>query len=388
MSQKLAEPWRLIIPGVDHVFDRNNVPPIADTAALIQDWANELQGTEQPEIIPYKLVHGNAKWAILSLLQKAIRRSEPEWARVALSVCFNSGLASTAWRRLCIIGMEDCGLGCMPATMIALAMVNKKLVIAPELEFDLAMAVALMMVHNTKDRTLCDIACVLEYKQPRLQAISEPLADLGPDDWAKIMQEEQSSIMLRVLAHQKLAKKKAASDLLWQAYRDMKLPASVLYCCLGHQEMAKDPMWTGLPIAWELATRGNISEDKMAIQPSAEVVDLPGCVFDMFVSDGKRAMSYFKKSYAPIGDFLKAHPEATADALSYAVFEAEGGCLERSLAYPDRDHIAVETLEDGFGSVGLTIEAAAELVELVSNGLVELDKVRQKVITSPIIEKV
>jgi hypothetical protein len=106
----------------------------------------------------------------------------------------------------------------------------------------------------------------------------------------------------------------------------------------------------------------------------------------MFVSDGKRAMSYAKKAF--FGDFFKEHPEAKGDALAYAVFEAEGGCLERSLAYPARDHIAGETLEDGFASVGLDIEAACELVEMVSARLEDLDKVRQKLITSPIMEKI
>ena len=101
------------------------------------------------------------RWLATSLLQKSIRRDEPEYAWQATSYLLENH-PSYFWRRLPIIAMEDIGIGDLDLTMMAI-LAGSNSTVRVELGGCLLVATFLieLMCKATKDRSTDDLFDIL-----------------------------------------------------------------------------------------------------------------------------------------------------------------------------------------------------------------------------------
>lgn len=378
----LVKPWEDALPGVVDLYHGKG-----NAAQVLNEWVDMLAGSETLEVMPLQLIYEPAKWAIMSMLQKSIRRSREDWAQIAVSAMANSNMMGTVWSRLGVICLEDLGLGGIPALATVCAIQSGNVKIPEGLEVDVAMSVVKMMIHAVKDRSACDVASITMGQGERMLTLREELAGKLPVELACVMADRDQPIIARVLAHKSLVGKMKQEPYglqLQAAYDAMGTPNIVRYCVTGYKSQHKDLMWAGLPVLWDVAVQSEVGVDTHDVSDYTDVLGIPSCCYDMFTSDGKRAMAYFRKACEPVLEFFGDKTE-WQDQMGYAVFAAEGGNLDRSVSYEQRDHVAYEALTEEFLSVDLTMDRAAEISHLVAENLDGLNKARKRVIEkSPI----
>lgn len=372
---------------VDTAFDPAFSLGQKDMLALIESWVGQLSSEDGLDPVPMRLAKEPAKWAVMSFLQKGIRRGEPSWVYEAVSILHNSGLSDTAWRRLAVIGMEDLGLAALPVLAVCVAVVTKQVEVPEGLGWDLLYQVSKAMAESHQDRSLCDITGIGLARSDRYREATKDLKGMDATDWREVVIDRQEAVCRRVRSYQHLAQYSKNSGFLAQAEQTLRTPSLVRYVAHNYKIACKDPMWAALPVMWDLATLGGVKAEQVEVTSSPMVASMPSCVFDMFSYDGKRAFNYFKKSSALAKAFFSEHTDTENNMLGYAVFAVEGGNLASSLSFPMRDEIGYETLVDDFESVGLSIGEASELCTIVSEDLGLLDKARKAVIKDNLIEK-
>lgn len=370
-----------VLGGFDPLF----VPVEQQLQTLLDLWLGELMASPAPPRQPVTLPHINAKWVALSMLQKGVRRGRLDWALLAASALSHAGLETTVLRRMAVICLEDLGLGGLFLLCLTLRILQEQQWSEHELRFDLIAGLLVLMCQAAKDRSACDLASVLHSQAPRCKElwfqIPEKLTDL-----AALLCDPEQPLLARVMAHCRLAGARSAAgrELCEDTYHMLQLPAFVRYATKGYPKQFSDKMWTALPALWDAAAHGAATADQHVLPDSPLIHGVPACALDMFTAHGKRSTAYFKRWSPRARAFFAARPDLPwQDAMGYALFAVEGGCLDRSLNWAGRDEMALETLRDEFWSVGLTLDEAGELCGLLSEDLEDLHAARQATAKSP-----
>lgn len=372
----LVDPW---------VFARTDPMPASTFTDVLDDMLVGFAAETVP--VPLAtLADENAKWPAMSMLQKAVRRSQPAWAWHAASALRNAGQTKMLWRRLAVIALEDVGLGGLLPLCLTLRVLETEEWINHDFRFEVAWGVIELLLHADKDRSMCDIGSVMEVKRPRLQLLRGSLPTTGPE-LKQVAVDPEQPIMARVMAHRKLAVTQRLQEDRWDLYSTLKLPAVVLYAVANYVRFHKDDMWAALPIIWDLAASSNeLAVDKSAGQLDAPLIGgVPSVALDMFTYHGKRAMARLVGRVPQLHHFVTSHPAMTEDALGFALFAVEGGELSSSFRYDRREEIQIETLTDEFESVGLSLAEAAELCDMMYEHLPTLQECRAQTVQKPFL---
>jgi len=108
--------------------------------------------------------------------------------------------------------------------------------------------------------------------------------------------------------------------------------------------------------------------------------DLLSATYDHYTWEGKRSLAYFRKACAPVREFFEEHGEDNAvEALGLAVFEAEGGVLDRRLVLSGTNDIYHHAIEAYFENAGWPPGLGWELIELVRDNIEVLHEARRRV---------
>jgi hypothetical protein len=355
---------------------------LGNTDLIIRDWvdvvSSEMSGLHLADVC---LVHNKAQWGALSYMQKGIRRSEKDWCYIAASGLTRSALLSMVWRRLAVIGMEDLGLCGLHATALTLHAINRT-DLTEQQEIRLLRGVLLMMAQAVKDRSVMDVASAISCKATTTTEVSDYVDKLSVDDLLDGFTDQNFGLIYRTLCHRKLLRHKYHDD-LHAAYQEIALPQLHRYVIAKYRELKKFTIDEALPVVWDVATRSEPTVKHNHVSKVVWCGDAPSCCYDMFTSDGKRAMSYFRKANSEVKNFFDGRlVEDFHNQFGYGLFAVDGGILDRSLHFAGRDTLAYETLVEEFSSVGMSALEAIQLGDIIEKHLDEYNAIRKKLITS------
>jgi hypothetical protein len=329
---------------------------------------------------------GMSPWVGMSLLQKAIRRSEIDWALLAAATLLRHSPARL-WRRLAVIAFEDIGQGDMTAVGHALAATGSK-VLRQQLGGD--ERVAAFVIHSmckvAKCRAADDLAVVCEW-MPELEECRVNFAERSTTELVSIVHDISLPLPHRAIAlwylfgtdrlrSQQLGSRKGGVDAGLEALADLPIPATVLELArLGIQRGA-GPLAAFYPLLWSIyaTDEGEVFKLTKLDTPNAMVGRVPAWAYDMHVREGRAAIrKLLQTDCATTRWAASVEPKwGNQELLLGMLFRKESGyCRQQllwstgnSLAYQADWHvhgIPPEQLKEGYAALELDMDLLHDL---------------------------
>src|SRR5262249_23028051 len=121
-----------------------------------------------------------------------------------------------------------------------------------------------------------------------------------------------------------------------------------------------------LPLAVELAS---LDDGKVTDEAPGEpelIGDVISCAIDWHCMAGRRSLAYLSKASDRVRKFFSARPEVVKmGAVAEALFETQGGLLNRKVSGPLSDEIHRFAIASYVGRHGLSWDDHLELVEIM-----------------------
>ena len=348
----------------------------------------------EPEIPTTFIPEPSIKWRVISALQKSIRRGLPEIG-IKMANALLDFDERYFYRRLPVIAMEDIGLANISLVSLVLAVSNKKRWRDRVGRKKVCLYLVEQMCRSVKDRMLTELVTIVNLDAQHGEILAAMASKLD-HELATIVQAshqdhtEWSDRLLEIVAaHQILGNafnnegiptpKRSNPNALQEAMAS-QLPGYVHYLLERGGKAGVHGLEAAVPLAWSMMMRsGDLSviEDE---NTTGMVGNLPGCTYDQYTHEGKRAYAYFAKAHDPARLFFENHPELKpVHALRGAVFIAESGHLSQRLEYKEAGEVYRQSHEIEMAHYGLGQEDGKELIGIVSNGLDALNRARLRV---------
>lgn len=320
-----------------------------------------------------------------SLLQKAIRRGEPDLAIESAHLLLRHR-GRHVWRRLLIVAFEDVGLGNTEAveltTEFAEAHLNKRIdCLSDGLE-----TVVRSLAGSPKSRATDHLACGAAHHYSTLSlAQRSELADLGSvlhvagdpgrslieraaalsDTQGRTPAATKQLLIERMVALESLLPKEAGClvDLAIRAYKLLN-GSFVLTLPLLQSAIAENDRNTGI---------------EEACFPSTEWIGrLPTYVFDKHTSVGKRALRRFAHENSAVAAELDTYvsPQCQVDAVCMAAFYVDAVPLDRKLEWPGAEELERAGLRADMRNAGCPPCGIDPLMTTVAKNLDHLNALR------------
>ena len=354
--------------------------------------ALEASKTFTPYVIKQPVeVDSGSKWRWLSGMQKGIRFGLYPRA-IKSAMCLNREHSTHLWRRLGLIAVEDIGVANLPLVAMVLTVSGRRVFRKRLGEERLLSFLIYHMCRSVKNRDVTELLCWVGHTRDRwdrrldmmrmklgpLQAIAlDPLESVDDRMWALWLIAGTS----RYRAPNGLSVVKTMTrDLFWETVEEFDLPILAQYVMRLASTKSNDGMFIAIPLMCEMMRSDSplrIREKKTSTEMCGEILSAG---YDQYTWQGKRALAYFKKACAPVREFFEENGGDNAvEALGLAVFEAEGGVLDKRLVLNGTDDIYHHAIEAYFENAGWPAEKGWGLIELVSYNIDVLHKSRRRV---------
>jgi hypothetical protein len=281
----------------------------------------------------------NAKWRVMSGLQKAIRRGNVEQAITTAAALVQSGDADHMLRRLCVIALEDIAFGDVYLCVDVFAYCGYSTVRKKLPEDALYHVVRAMAETPAHDRSPCELATRSDYGAPfgdfskfliqgtfetALAVFSVP--DLEPE------QRVLARFALGGILHDGAPPKKRTyaerHTKTWHEVQSGWHPAlefiSRKCLALGGEPVG---LISAMREIWDIeGGYPHWMSSETAPEPPAPIIHgLASVAYDMHCHEGKRAISYFRKACEPVRELTDSMGVEKPNAvLGDAIFEVEG----------------------------------------------------------------
>jgi len=322
-------------------------------------------------------------WVAKSILQKAIRRNEPERAAKAAITLLGNDPAGV-WNRMMVIAFEDVGIGSLEAVHLATAATSAKWRKAQGGDWQVAIEVARQLAMAPKCRATEGLAGAAA-NHPALEPWRRYVKSVGLPERLAAVADSSLTLPERALAawyssgvdhwrHHRVG----PGDLpgLMATYQRMGVSPAVLDTTASAIRKVKEPILVMLPLLSTMATGGSITE--ATPPPTFLDDDVPLVALDMFCRIGKQAIAALATSSPKLRDFLYQHlpRRQWARAVGFALFYAEGGIVTPHLRWAQSMEIERLGIEADFATVGLPAGCIAELLALVREDISLLNHLR------------
>lgn len=321
-------------------------------------------------------------WLAMSLLQKAIRRSDTASALDAASTLLATS-PDRLWRRAGIIAFEDVGLADLTTVgIVTVALTGKRLRQSLGGEWAVAATIIARMSANRKNRAADDLLCVLD-SWPNLTEQKARLADI-PQSRLQLIARTTEQLPLRALAlrlifadrHLNL-RRHGDAETGFRVLDELGVaPTTLAIAKEGYRRTGSYLAPLIALLSCENDIRGAEADDPLP--PTCQIGPLPSWALDMFTREGRKALAKVLDIDAGIRQWsCEARPVAgRLELLAQALFRVESGlCLHRS------DGVTSKKLRGQMERecMGIRPEEADTLLGLMQNALPLLNQVRCEV---------
>ncbi len=333
-----------------------------------------------PELSPL----GISPWMAMSLLQKAIRRGEEQYALRAAATLLRSA-PDRLWRRCSVIAFEDVGIADLEtASIVTAAMGGKRYRAELGGEWRVASRIVSQMVQARKCRAADDLLLVAE-QHPAHQRARDELAAFGTRELVEVVCSD-APLPERALAlwyalgtdrrpSLRLQRRKGEPSAVFDALCEAGLPHSVVEIAReGFRKTGEvlGPFVALLSAAPPETTCRTRHDD---VPPAVMIGETPSYAFDLYSREGRAAFGKFLQGASDTACWVRAHipPSQRVNFLGGIVFRLEGGLCARRLHWPTA--VELRWLVDA-ECHGPHCPDATELLQIVRNDLDLLNKVR------------
>ncbi len=246
-------------------------------------------------------------WAAMSLLQKAIRRSDTDWALAAASTLLQIS-PERLWRRLSVIAFEDIGQGDLITVGHTIAATSGKS-FRSQLGGDelVAAYIVRLQCEAAKCRAADDLAVICDWS-PDLRDSRISYAEMSDSDLACIVVDGTKSLPERAIAlwylfgtdrikANHLEKRPGAVDAGLEALSDLGSPATALEVARHGIRKGAGLLAAFYPLLMHLyaTDEGEVFKLTKLEFPTVMVGRVPSFTFDMHVREGRSAIKQLLK---------------------------------------------------------------------------------------------
>lgn len=328
----------------------------------------------------------------MSVLQKAIRLSNPSLAAAAVCSMINGGRQAAAWRRLRVIAVEDVGIGDPAAACFVLWLAGNASLRAKVGDSELALVAIGHLCAATKSRDMSDLAFWISLPDTIAAEMARNATTSTPDLLDRAS-NAGASFRERIAATRALYPYRFRGQEKWKPrkfedrmalYQRLNTSPQVAFMIERDVAFGGDALTcTGAMV--ELLVRSSQATGPQPDPMDRGDGDLVGGVYasayDRHTRPGLQATRTLLARHEPLRAFFHQRPEAhPMDCLLRAVFYIEGAILRPKLAYDAADDLYWAVLEAKFASTGLPLRPdGLELLELTRAALPDLNRIRRNV---------
>src|SRR5713101_4021992 len=309
-----------------------------------QQLADEIFAYREPKPAPLKI----SPWLAMSLLQKAIRRGESEWAQRAAATLLLIA-PDRLWRRCGAAAFEDIGVADLQTvSLVTAALAGKRYRATIGGEWKAASFIVDRMTKAPKCRAADDLL---------LTAQSHPLFRRARTDLATKTTRElihiatgDAALPVRALAtwyavgtHPRQTKHLSARPgeptALFDGLCEAGLPHTAVEIAREGFRKIGEPL---CPFVALLCPLANIEASTMQddeLLPEIMVGETPGWALDVYTRDGRAALEAFLRSDCETARWVRdlLRPGQRVNFLGTVVFRVEGGLVRQRSCWPTGD---------------------------------------------------
>jgi MgsA AAA+ ATPase C terminal len=344
--------------------------------------------SNQEIIHPFKL----DPWTASSLLQKAIRRGDAEFAKHAARTLYRQR-GKGVWRRLMVIAFEDVGIA-EPALVSELVVLASDQAMRAVLgdDIDLILDLSARLATAPKDRSADYLFCA-GLKLPESHREQASFSTLNVAERVEIAADPDQPLLRRTIATlisctvdgsgAKVVSNEALARLV--ALLNADCPSPLHEATAMAARKGCDPIILMVPLLWSAMPRELILPQVVdcAVPPEEMIGGIPLYTFDKHTSAGKHAISLFAQENREVADILAKHvPNAQArDVALIAAFYADGMPVTRRLIWSKSQSLEDMGFEADMVGAGCRREGILPIAECVKRNLDQLNDVRRRVVS-------
>ena len=343
-----------------------------------------------PDQLRYEPLAAVDVYIAMSAAQKAIRLGNAEVANRACATLIKLGCASTAWKRLRTIAVEDIGIGDPPVAAFVLWLASRSDL---HREFDheaLTRLAVRYLCSAVKSRDMCDIAFwstlpgAVDHLVPALaQARTAELVRIAADQGQAFAVRHAAARCLFPARFKEVRpwKRRRREDRL-QLYEALNMPPTLSYAIEADLSFGGDVLTSAGPVAWALLRSSKVigvAPDPFDTSSADLIGEVPASAFDRHTRVGHRVLTRMLREHQRWKRFFELHPTAQPMAcLLRALFYVEGGVLRPRLAYDQAAELYWSVLQAKFVSTGIRSleDGGMELLSLVKDAVPIINDLR------------
>lgn len=326
-------------------------------------------------------------WVASSLLQKAIRRDEVDYAVYAARTLHRQR-GSGIWRRFLIIACEDVGIADLDLVRHVAMLGDRSLRQPFGPDEEIVADVAQRLAEAPKDRSSDYLACAA-IEHPGYEHEREAVAVLPVEDQIAIAVDSQQPIVRRAIAcwyssgvNGGGCRVPGSDDLrgLLRGFERVGFAESLSGIIETAARKTREPMTIMLPLVWALLgedTRSPLTEERPL--PTAPCCGtIPAWALDKHTRAGKRAFAQLIRENPAIDAVLSEHVAdfRALDVLAMACFYVDAIPVARRLMWTRSHELESLGLETDMAKVGCPRQGIEPILEAVVANLNHLNAIR------------
>jgi hypothetical protein len=322
-------------------------------------------------------------WLAMSLLQKAIRRCEPQMALRAAATLLRDS-PDRLWRRCGITTFEDIGVADLDVVSeVIAALAGKTCRARIGGEWPVARAIITRMASATKCRAADDLLTAAEL-HPSLQMARRRLWQMPTPELLQLAfgaspLPERAIALWYVLGTNprtstNMLDRRGEPQLAFDAMRQAGVSATVVATASEAFRKLRDPLCAAILLLHPLRGQETATTKDDPFPPETMIGGVPSWAYDVHTREGRAALQSFLRGTSETARWVCAHvpSESRIKFLGSVVFRIEGGLVRSRLRWPTGDGLR-ELVDQGCGG---RQGFASEVLGLMRGDLPLLNEVR------------
>ena len=328
-------------------------------------------------------------WTASSLLQKAIRRSEVDYA-IHAARTLHRQRGTGIWRRCLLIACEDVGIGDLDLVRHATLMTLGRDMRRPYGDDDNQVLTDLVrrLAEAPKDRSPDYLICTA-IQHPDFEQEREAVAQLSTDQQIAVAIDAGQPVITRAIAMWHASGVNGGGPQivgtghlprLLGAFDQRGFPDPLASIIETAARKCREPIVVMLPLLWALVQEsgGATTGEDVALPPAAACHGLPAWVLDKHTRLGKAAMRRFIREVPAVDAVLARYvPDFRAQAtVEMASFYLDAVPIARRLQWCRSRELEAIGLETDMMKIGCPREGIQPILDVVRTHLDQLNAIR------------
>ena len=335
-------------------------------------------------------------WTASSLLQKAIRRSEVDYA-VHAARTLHRQRGTGIWRRCLLIACEDVGIGDLDLVRHATLMTLGRDLRRPFGEdADVLADLVRRLAEAPKDRSPDYLICTA-IQHPGYEQEREAVAQLSTDQQIAVAIDPGQPVITRAIAMWHASGVNGGGPKivgtghlprLLDAFDQRGFPDPLASIIETAARKCREPIVVMIPLLWKLVQESEktTSVEHVALPPAAACHGVPAWVWDKHTRLGKAAMRRFIREVPAVDAVLARYvPDFRAQAvMEMASFYLDAIPIARRLQWSRSQELEAIGFETDMMKIGCPREAIQPILDVVRAHLDRLDAIRCRLFAAQI----